>query len=57
LYGLHEGWDLQKCLETAVCVAAACLAEPTCTAGIKPLKSVLELARKYKFRPPLEATD
>ena len=57
LLGLHEGWELQRCLETAVCVAAASLADPTCTGGMKPLKATLELARKYKYRPALEGRD
>jgi sugar/nucleoside kinase (ribokinase family) len=57
LLGLHEGWDLRRCLETAVCVAAASLSDPTCTGGIKPFKATLDLAKKYKFRPPLETTE
>jgi sugar/nucleoside kinase (ribokinase family) len=55
LLGLHEGWDLQRCLETAVCVAAASLSEPTCTGGIKPLKATLGLAKKHRFRPVIES--
>ena len=54
LLGLHEGWYLQRCLETGVCVAAASLSDPTCTGGVKPLKATLELARKFRFRPALE---
>ena len=54
LYGLHEGWDLQRALFTGVCVAAASLSDPTCTAGVKSLKSVLALAKKYKVRPPID---
>lgn len=54
LYGLHEGWELQRALFTGVCVAAASLSDPTCTAGVKSLKSVLALAKKYKVRPPIE---
>lgn len=57
LLGLHEGWDLPRCLTTGVCVAANSLSDPTCTGGIKPLKTALALARKYKFRPPLERTE
>ncbi len=57
LLGLHEGWDLARCLQTAVCAAAASLSDPTCTGGIKPLKATLELARKYRFRPPLERSE
>lgn len=54
LYGLHEGWDLQKALLTAVCAAAASLADPTCTGGMKPLEQVLAIAKKYRPRPALE---
>lgn len=57
LYGLHEGWDLQRCLLTAVCVAAASLSDPTCTAGVKKLEECLALPKKFKVRPPLEPND
>lgn len=51
LLGLHEGWDLARSLQAAVSVAAVSLADPTCTAGMKPLKSCLALARKFGFQP------
>lgn len=54
LFGLHEGWDLQKCLHTGVCAAAASLADPTCTNGMKPLAACQALAKKYGVRPALE---
>ena len=57
LIGLHEGWELKRCLEAGVCVAAASLSTPTCTDGVKRLKTVLELPRKYRYRAPLEAGD
>jgi sugar/nucleoside kinase (ribokinase family) len=57
LYGLHEGWDLQQCLHTAVCAAAASLSDPTCTAGMKKLADCLALAKKFRVRPPLEPND
>ncbi len=57
LLGLHEGWELKRCLEAGVCAAAASLADATCTGGMKPLKAVLELPKKYRFRPPLESGD
>ena len=57
LVGLHEGWDLKKCLEAGVCAAAASLSDPTCTAGMKPLQACLALAKKYKPRPSLEPAD
>lgn len=57
LLGFHDGWDIGKCLLTGVCAAAASLADPTCTGGMKPLKSVQALAKKYKLRPSLDAAD
>jgi sugar/nucleoside kinase (ribokinase family) len=54
LFGLHEGWDLQKSLLTAVCAAAASLSQPSCTAGVGNLESALALAKKYRPRPALE---
>ena len=54
LFGLHEGWDLQKSLLTAVCAAAASLSHPTCTGGVGTLDAALALAKKYRPRPALE---
>ena len=31
LYGVHEGWALEKCLLTGTCAATACMSDPTCT--------------------------
>ena len=50
LLGLHEEWELSRCLLTGVCAAAASLADPTCTNGIKPLKTCLSLAKKFGFQ-------
>lgn len=57
LLGLHEAWDLQRCLLTGVCAAAACLSDPTCTGGMKTLAQVEALKKKYGVRPPLEPND
>lgn len=54
LFGLHEGWELQRCLLTGVCAAAASLSDPTCTGGMKPLAQVEALKKKFGVRPPLE---
>lgn len=53
LWGLHEGWDLSRSLRTGVCLAAAALSDPTCTAGVKSLATSLALARKFGFQPKL----
>jgi hypothetical protein len=50
LIGLHEDWPLQRSLITGVCLAAASLAHPTCTAGVKSLAHALALGRKFGFR-------
>lgn len=51
LLGLHEGWDLSKCLLTGVCAAAASLSDATCTAGVGSLRSCLALGKKFGLRP------
>jgi sugar/nucleoside kinase (ribokinase family) len=53
LLGLHEEWDIERCLQAGVCVAAASLSHPTCTGGVKSLRHALALGKKYGFRPPL----
>lgn len=53
LMGLHENWELQRCLFTGVCVAAASLSHPTCTGGVKSLSAALKLARRFGERAPL----
>jgi sugar/nucleoside kinase (ribokinase family) len=55
LLGLHEGWEMSRCLLTGVCIAAASLSDATCTAGVKSLSSSLALARKFPFNAPLDA--
>ncbi len=57
LYGLHEGWDLPRCLLTGVCIAAASLSDATCTDGVTPLKNSLALAKKFGFRPAVESKE
>src|ERR1035438_118844 len=57
LYGLHEGWDLQRCLLTGVCIAAASLADATCTSGVRSLNTSLALARKFGFAARLDTGD
>ncbi len=47
LLGLHEEWDLPRCLFTGVCLAAASLSDATCTAGVKSLSASLALAKKF----------
>ncbi len=57
LYGLHEGWELVPSMQAAVCVAAASLADPTCTGGMKPMNACLALSKKYGWRPALDPSE
>jgi sugar/nucleoside kinase (ribokinase family) len=54
LLGLHEGWDLRRCLLTGTCLAAASLSHPTTTGGVRSLRHSLALAKKFGFNPALE---
>jgi sugar/nucleoside kinase (ribokinase family) len=47
--GLHEGWELQRCLELAVCAAAASLRATTCSASIEPWQQCLAFGKKLGF--------
>ncbi len=57
LLGLHEEWDLSRCLLTGVCIAAASLSDPTCTNGVKKLANSLALARKFGFNRTLDPAE
>jgi sugar/nucleoside kinase (ribokinase family) len=57
LWGLHEGWEIQRTLLTGVCLAAASLSDATCTAGVKSLKQALALAKKFGFGTSLEPNE
>lgn len=50
LYGLHEGWNIQRCLELGVCAGGVCLLDETCTGGLRSLNKVLAIRKKYRFR-------
>ena len=45
IHGLHEGWELQRCLELGVCVAAASLRDATSSAAVEPWETCLKLGR------------
>jgi len=57
LFGLHEGWELEQCLQTGVCLAAASLSDPTCTGGVKALSACMALAKKHGYRSSLEPNE
>ncbi len=49
LFGLHEDWAMSECLRLGVCAAAASLAHPTCSEGVKSVSACLELAHRFGF--------
>jgi sugar/nucleoside kinase (ribokinase family) len=53
LHGLHEGKPMEECLRDAVCVAAACLTEATCSGGIHSLAHCRKLGESCGFRSEL----
>jgi sugar/nucleoside kinase (ribokinase family) len=50
LYAYHEEWSLEKALQAAHAVAAACLMDATASAGIRPMEECLSLMEKYGQR-------
>lgn len=50
LFGLHEGWPMQRALELGACAAAASLYHPSCSEAVKPADECLALGRKLGFR-------
>jgi len=51
LYGLHEGWDLERGLKLGVCAAAVSLSDPTCTEAATTVEETMKLAGAYPFQP------
>ncbi len=54
LLGVHEGWNFPRCLELAVCAAAASLREATCSAAVEPWQNCLALGRQMGFHADLQ---
>lgn len=52
VYGIHQGWLPQDCLELGVCVAAASLRDVTSSAAVEPWETCLALGRKLGFNAP-----
>lgn len=50
LLGLHEGWDMEACLDLGVCAAAASLSNVTCSDGVLAHGNCLALAEVYGYR-------
>ncbi len=51
LYGLHEGWPIEKALRLAHACAAASTRAVSTTAGVASVAECLQLAEKWGLRP------
>jgi sugar/nucleoside kinase (ribokinase family) len=51
LYGVHEGWPIEKGLRLAHACAAASMREVSTTSGVVTVAECLALAEKYGLRP------
>lgn len=51
LLALHQQAPMELALRYGVCVAAASLTDPTCSAGVKPLPECLQFGEQFGFRP------
>ncbi|GJM64505.1 carbohydrate kinase family protein [Persicobacter diffluens] len=49
LYGLHEGFSIEKCLQLGVGTAASSLSEPTCSDSVLKANEALALGEKYGY--------
>ena len=52
LYGVHDGWPMQRALLLGVSAAATSLSHPTCSDGVRPAAECLELARRFSIPRP-----
>lgn len=50
LLGIHEGWNMEACLDLGVCAAAASLSHVTCSDGMLPHTDCLALSKVYGYR-------
>jgi sugar/nucleoside kinase (ribokinase family) len=50
LYGLHEGWAMERCLELGVCSAATSLTHASCSNGVLTRAKCLETGLKFGFK-------
>jgi len=55
LMGVHEEWEMERCLVLGVCAAASSLFETTSSDGILPARHCLQLADNYGFRKDADA--
>jgi sugar/nucleoside kinase (ribokinase family) len=51
LYGLHEQWPMDACLQLGHACAAASMRAVSTTAGVGTVRECLALAKQWEFRP------
>jgi sugar/nucleoside kinase (ribokinase family) len=51
ILGLHDGWEVERCLRLAVASAAASVRSPYTSAGIQPADICLAEADRAGYRP------
>ena len=51
IWGLHEGWPVERCLRLAVASAAACVRSPRTSDGIRRAGACLAEADRVGYRP------
>ncbi|BDD01248.1 carbohydrate kinase family protein [Persicobacter psychrovividus] len=49
LFGLHEGFSIEKCLQLGVGAAASSLSEPTCSDSVVKAQEAMALGEKYDY--------
>jgi len=50
LFGMHEGWPIERSLELGACAAAASLLHPTCSEGVLAQGDCLAFGRAKGFQ-------
>ncbi|MBS0000574.1 MAG: carbohydrate kinase family protein [Cyclobacteriaceae bacterium] len=50
LFGIHEEWDMARCLELGICAAASSITHASCSDGILPAGECLAFKEKYQTR-------
>ncbi|HVU27927.1 MAG TPA: carbohydrate kinase family protein [Verrucomicrobiae bacterium] len=57
ILGIHEGWEIPRCLELAVCAAATSLRDPTCSASVEAWQNCLEFGYHNGFHESFETAN
>ena len=52
LYGIHEEWSPEDCMNLGACCSAASLSASDSNSGLRPIKEVLSLSERFDFCPP-----